>query len=114
MQLKEAAVPVPEGIPIYDMRTDMPWHYAPQSKYADLYQRVAAADPDMLKMLEMEDYPAPYPGARSILRWETYMVRQRIACSRNPCIHRFPHCMVLAASIQSTEAILIHSSLRFC
>jgi hypothetical protein len=75
VQLNDVAVEVPPGIPIYDMRTDLPWHYEPQSKWADMLERVAAADPDMLKMLEMEDYPPPYPGARSILRWETYMVR---------------------------------------
>lgn len=73
-QLDEAAVPVPEGIPIYDMRTDIPWHYEPQMKWADMLERVAAADPDILKTLQVEDYPAPYPGARSILHWETYMV----------------------------------------
>ena len=75
MQLNDVSVKVPEGIPIYDMRTDIPWHYKPQSKWADMLERVAAANPDMLKMLEMPEYPAPYPGARSILRWETYMVR---------------------------------------
>ncbi len=90
VQLNDVAVEVPEGIPIYDMRTDIPWHFEPQSKWADMLERVAAADPDMLKMLELgEDYPAPYPGARSIIRWETYMVRNR---SRHmilliPCLH---------------------------
>ena len=82
-QLDEAAVPVPGGIPIYDMRTDFPWHYEPKMRWAEMLERVAAADPDILKTLDLEDYPAPYPGARSILHWETYMVRR---LTHLPCI----------------------------
>lgn len=88
-------MPVPEGIPIYDMRTDIPWHYEPRMKWAEMLERVAAADPDILKTLQVEDYPAPYPGARSILHWETYMVCSPTSC----CCSRFaPACMLHVAA----------------
>jgi hypothetical protein len=59
---------------MYDVRTDMPWHFEPRSKQMELLQRIAEAEPELLEMLEEEEYPPPYPGARPILEWESQMV----------------------------------------
>ncbi|BDA45660.1 hypothetical protein COCOBI_07-4470 [Coccomyxa sp. Obi] len=114
-QLDEAAVPVPEGIPIYDMRTDIPWHYEPQMKWADMLERVAAADPDILKTLQVEDYPAPYPGARSILHWETYMVLMAGPDHLSHPISKKAKCWLYLRELQEecglTDAALEHIAL---
>ncbi len=59
---------------MYDVRTDMPWHFEPYQPYMDLLNRVADAEPELLEQLEEDDYPPPYPGARSILHWTSTMV----------------------------------------
>lgn len=114
-QLDKAAVPVPEGIPIYDMRTDIPWHYEPQMKWADMLERVAAADPDILETLQVEDYPAPYPGARSILHWETYMVLMGGPDSLSHPISKKAKCWLYLRELQEecglTNAALQHIAL---
>ena len=74
-QLDEAAVDVPEDMPLYDTQTDFPWHFQPHAPYADMLARVAEAAPQMLQLLDAPDHPLPYPGAQHILRWETTMVR---------------------------------------
>ena len=74
-QLDDLSVGVPRDMPMYDMRSDVPWFYEPQTKYADLLERVAAEDPALLAMLDEPEPPLPYPGARHILHWETQMVR---------------------------------------
>ncbi|CAL8470756.1 g10298 [Coccomyxa elongata] len=114
-QLDEAAVPVPEGIPIYDMRTDIPWHYEPRMKWAEMLERVAAADPDILKTLQVEDYPAPYPGARSILHWETYMVLMAGPDDLSHPINKKAKCWLYLRDLQEecglTDAALEHIAL---
>jgi hypothetical protein len=74
-QLDDMSVGVPRDMPMYDMRSDVPWFYEPRSRHADLLARVAAQDPALLAMLAEPEPPLPYPGARPILRWETQMVR---------------------------------------
>jgi hypothetical protein len=75
LQMDEAAVGIPPGMPIYDVQTDFPHHFQPRSKLGDMVARVAKASPEMLNLLRVPAYPLPYPGARSILRWETTMVK---------------------------------------
>ena len=77
-QMDEAAIQVPDDMPMYDVRTDIPWHFEPRMPYADMLERIREADPELLEVLDEEEHPPPYPGAKSILHWTTNMVRTHI------------------------------------
>lgn len=80
------------------MQTDLPWFFDAQSPYADLVQRTLETEPELVKLLLAPERPKAYPDAKSILRWETNMVRPA-----NPA------CCVPAAQRRSTPHITLHT-----
>ena len=78
LQLDAASLKVPDGVPIYDLQTDIPWFFDAKAPWADLVQRTLETEPDLVKQLLAPERPKPHPEAKSILRWETNMVRLRI------------------------------------
>ncbi len=75
LQLDGASLKVPDGVPIYDLQTDIPWFFEAQAPYTDLVQRTLDTDPELVKLLLAPEHPKAHPEAKSILRWETNMVR---------------------------------------
>ena len=75
MQLDGTSLKVPDGVPIYDLQTDLPWFFEAQTPYADLVQRTLETQPELIKLLLAPEHPKAHPEAKSILRWETNMVR---------------------------------------
>jgi hypothetical protein len=76
LQLHENSIKVPEGLPIYDLQTDIPWFFEAKTPWADTVRRTLETNPELIQLLKSPDPPKPYPGAKSILRWETNMVRK--------------------------------------
>lgn len=82
LQLDGASLKVPDGVPIYDLQTDIPWFFEAQAPYTDLVQRTLETNPELVELLLAPEHPKAHPEAKSILRWETNMVRPaRSSCS---------------------------------
>lgn len=79
LQLEGNSLTVPEGLPIYDMQTDIPWFFEPKMPWTDLVKRTLETNPELIEMLLAPEHPPAYPGAKAILRWETHMVSQQAA-----------------------------------
>lgn len=82
MQLEANSLKVPEGVPIYDLQTDIPGFYESRMPFTERLNRILETNPEMIEMLLSPVPPPPYPGAKDILRWQTHMVRQRCARPR--------------------------------
>ena len=80
LQLEGNSLTVPEGVPIYDLQTDIPWFFENHTPWADLVKRTLETDPELVQLLMSPEQPIPYPEAKSILRWETNMVRTAHKC----------------------------------
>ena len=70
------------------MQTDLPWFFEAQTPYADLVQRTLETEPELVKLLLAPERPKAHPDAKSILRWETNMVRPAYSVSCKPAVHR--------------------------
>ena len=80
LQLEGNSLTVPEGVPIYDLQTDIPWFFENHTPWTDLVKRTLETNPELVQLLMSPEQPTPYPEAKSILRWETNMVRTAHEC----------------------------------
>lgn len=77
-QLTAVSDEVPPGVPLYDLQSTFPYFYEPRNPAQELLDWKEQNDPaffeNMLLNPAAAEEPAPYPGARQILRWQTNLV----------------------------------------
>lgn len=116
-ELHENSIKVPEGLPIYDLQTDIPWFFEAKTPWADTVRRTLDTNPELIQLLKSPDPPKPYPGAKSILRWETNMILQVGPDNLEHPLNKKVLCQVYLRDLQEeaglTDAALQHIA-RVC